>query len=442
MNASNDKCRTGLLFNAALLAALCAWPVDLAVGADAATTAPAAGRLEAADSGGAPSKRKITVISPGAYKAVVSQSSGGGITEVYDLSADPECKTNLVWQDRGLLELGWHGAQYKVAGSTQPGNDGCADWPSQGHNELKAQGDMELVESTPARVRVHVKSDFTWWSKQVHKGFGVDCTYTFWPAGRIACAVTVANDGEKPFHWSGEYGPHLTVRSRAGKPNGEPLGFGTPKFPEWKGASAAEELTMAYPTSGEVKAGLLITIPKEQEKLFPRHMRHQGSSIGWDRAGYGSNGIVMEKGYKSTWACMIQLGAQGSALLPELKAPKDGLPIAADYRTPARISGAELVTDDPGDLNKDGFNESEGCYVLKDKGPVTLTFEPAKDSAAFAPAFKIKGWQSQAIVRASVDGKEAQAVAGGDKDGLVVQILGKLPAGKCTIKIGGGDRAP
>jgi hypothetical protein len=62
---------------------------------------------------GKPPARKVAVVSPGVYKAVVWQESGGGIMEFYDLVQDPEGKWNLAGWDRGLVEVGWHGAQFQ-----------------------------------------------------------------------------------------------------------------------------------------------------------------------------------------------------------------------------------------------------------------------------------------------------------------------------------------
>src|SRR5262245_46592036 len=68
--------------------------------------------LEVTESGKSPA-RKVTIVSPGAYKAVVWQEAGGGIMEFYDLVQDPEAKWNLAGWDRGLFEVGWHGAQFQ-----------------------------------------------------------------------------------------------------------------------------------------------------------------------------------------------------------------------------------------------------------------------------------------------------------------------------------------
>src|SRR5262249_59318477 len=92
-------------------------------------------------------------------------------------------------------------------------------------------------------------------------------------------------------------------------------------------------------TSDKVKTTSLLTIPAEADKLFDCHMRHDGRSVGWDRSGYGSKSIVMEPGYDSTWACLIQIGTSGSRLNPELRTPKEALPYAMQYRQPAARKG-------------------------------------------------------------------------------------------------------
>ncbi|KPJ54559.1 MAG: hypothetical protein AMS16_04665, partial [Planctomycetes bacterium DG_58] len=275
------------------------------------------------------------------------------------------------------------------------------------------------------------------WSRYVHKHVIATGTYTFYPSGRIVIQVRMQNTGaiDHTFHWSGEYGPHLFVPGSDKKPEVD-LGFvwSTPKQEKFKRApTPSEELVVA--TSEKVKTSFLLTIPTEAHKLFSTHMRHNGRSIGWDRCGYGSGGVDMPPGYDDTWACMIQMGSAGSKLAPEIKMPKDALPYAMQYREPAKITGATLVKDDPGDLNKDGYNESEGCHVLGGPGPLSLTYEKGK-GAGFAPTFKVIGWKGAAPGNVMVDGKPV-AVAAGVLDGrLILQILSHIDAAKAKIEIG------
>src|SRR5262245_40073980 len=154
------------------------------------------GDLSLTESGTAPA-RVLTVNAPGAYKAVVCQESGGGIMEFYDLIADPEAKRNLAGQGRGLFEIGWHGAKFQSPPDlpdcclqhtlekdrTGPCYDGCRDWPSLGHRNLKVEGELEVLEKSPARIRIQARSCFTWWSKVADKDLRVTATYTFYSAG-------------------------------------------------------------------------------------------------------------------------------------------------------------------------------------------------------------------------------------------------------------------
>ncbi len=418
--------------------------------------------LEISESGDAPGK-KIAIVSPGLYKAVIWQASGGGINEFYNLASDADAKQNLAWSSHGLFEVGWHGNTFKgpdredccnkhienkkrMVKDAKTGemvrdicNDGTADWPSMGHKDLKVSGELAIIEQSPARVRVRAQAPFVWWSKLIHK-LEATAIYTFYPSGRIVVQMRVQNPGERPFHWSSEYGPHIAVVGWNKKPDDKNQAFdpgfvwSTPKQDIFKSGSPAEELVLAR--SDATRTSLMISIPVEASELFPRTMQHNGRGIGWDRAGYGSSGIVMEKGYDSAWACVIQMGAENSALAPELKTAKDALPCSMQYRAPAKISGAELVTGDPGDFNKDGFNESEGCHVLKGPGPLSFTYERGA-GGGFAPAFKVTGWKGTAPRKIKVDGKDVPAVSAVVDGNLILQITGTLEGEKAKIEIGG-----
>jgi hypothetical protein len=264
----------------------------------------------------------------------------------------------------------------------------------------------------------------------------VEAIYTFYPSGQIFIQVRVRRTGSSAMHWSREYGPHLFVAAPKKSPETNPtFMFSTPKVAQIKDGfvQPAEELVLA--TSDKVKTTLLLTIPAEADKLFDCHMRHDGRSVSWDRAGYGSKSIVMEPGYDSTWACLIRMGTARSPLLPEMRTPQDALSYAGQYRVPAQIEGAELVKDDPGDFNKDGYNESEGCHVLKGPGPLVFSYERGA-GAGHAAAFKIVSWKGAAPQKITVDGKEISGVWAVVEGNLIVQILGTLPGSKAKVEIG------
>ncbi|HMF17463.1 MAG TPA: hypothetical protein VKE98_09670, partial [Gemmataceae bacterium] len=358
--------------------------------------------LEVTEAGKSPARR-ITVNVPGAYKAVISQESGGGISEFYDLVADPEAKRNLTSRARGLLEIGWHGAEFKSP-ADQPNccvkhmlqkdreglcYDGCRDWPSLWHKDLSAEGELEVIEKSPVRIRIQARSCFTWWGQYVDKDLLVTATYTFYSVGRIVTQVRVHNKGQRTFRWSTEYGPHLFVPGWDEKPEIDPgFAFRAPNLESARPTirpSGKKTKLLLYPpqpvdvvaaVSDKVPTSFLITVPKTLDKLFDRPFHHNGRDIGWDRCGYGSNKVIMEPGHDSTWACLIQMGSTGGKTVPQIKKLEDALAHALPYRQPARVdvSKGELVKNDPGDLDADGFNESEGCWVLRSKSAVELTF--------------------------------------------------------------------
>src|SRR5262249_49246431 len=119
------------------------------------------------------------------------------------------------------------------------------------------------------------------------------------------------------------------------------------------------------------------------------------------------------------------------------RAPKDALPYAMQYRKPAAVDvkGAEIVTNDPGDLDADGFNESEGCMVLRGRGPVELTYRKGPPTC-FAPAFKIMAWQGAAPTKVKVDGKDVPVIAHVVGGNLILQVQGRLDGPQGKVEIG------
>lgn len=170
----------------------------------ASTTAVQAGALTVAETGESPEK-KITVTSPGVYKAVIWQASGGGgLVEFYDLVADPEAKLNLAGTagtTKGLIEVGWHGREFKCPPEklgkdccaahklnyrklTEACYDGTMEWPSTAHNTFKVAGGPTVIEKSAARVRIRANGTFTWWSKYTNEpDVSVTAFYTFYPVG-------------------------------------------------------------------------------------------------------------------------------------------------------------------------------------------------------------------------------------------------------------------
>ena len=264
--------------------------------------------LKVEDTKGDPVNRVITVTSPGVFEAQVVQGTGGGISRFYNLAVDPGKKTNLAFEGRGLLEIGWHGGGFKGPDakdccekhilSKQPKKEGescyngCGDWPSSAHRDYFVRnhnrpgcpntlGTLEIVEQSPARVRIRAEAPFMWWGKHVHTHLIATATYTFNPTGGIVAQVRVRNTGEpkRAFHWSSEFGPHIMVPGSDKNPEADP-GFTWSTPTQEKGEKFGDPVeALILATSEKAKTAFLLTIPPEEEKTFTRMMRHNGRSV-------------------------------------------------------------------------------------------------------------------------------------------------------------------
>ena len=103
-----------------------------------------------------------------------------------------------------------------------------------------------------------------------------------------------------------------------------------------------------------------------------------------------------------------------------------------DYQYPGDLSvqGGEIFTDDPGDLNSDGYNESEGCHVVS--GGRILEFR-AGDHDRPNPVFKFVSPAFVGIPDVIVDGRIADSsfykLCWVDPETLILCWHGTIPAG-------------
>ncbi len=88
------------------------------------------------------------------------------------------------------------------------------------------------------------------------------------------------------------------------------------------------------------------------------------------------------------------------------------------------------MKDDPGDLDGDGFNEGEGCYVVRGTEAVTLV---AGEFTRHQPVFKFLGSSVDGIPDLVVNGERAADsaynLARTGVDSFVMQWLGTIEAG-------------
>ena len=119
----------------------------------------------------------------------------------------------------------------------------------------------------------------------------------------------------------------------------------------------------------------------------------------------------------------------------DMNDPAGGTKYAAPYRSPDTgfdVTQGVKVLDDPGDFDEDGFNESDGTYVLRRQIGQNVEFELHAGVTRVDPAFKILNWNEPSPASIRIDGvveEEGSAfrasVSGGT---LVVQLLGERHA--------------
>jgi hypothetical protein len=94
----------------------------------------------------------------------------------------------------------------------------------------------------------------------------------------------------------------------------------------------------------------------------------------------------------------------------DMNSAADAAPYANDYRSPDRLEVSKGAADaaDEGDLDKDGYNESEGCYVLKAGAEGVVFTIHGKQTPRMKPALKIKGWLGESVPTVTLGGRRCE----------------------------------
>jgi hypothetical protein len=306
------------------------------------------------------------------FQAFCDLRTGFGV-QWFDLKHDPKRKLNLapLQQHNGFFwsKIGMSG-------------DGSS-W-------MATPGDkMRVLEEGPLRVRVQLtgfnhkygrEGDVNAW-----KELGFDQIFTFYPDGSVFIAYTL--EAANPLPITGFV--VLTASTFAWGPNGKGEAH-------CAGESGANRPTRESPSAFALQwsdgptyfTDILLVISKGK---FPSGYWNEGFPTEDYRAGLSLGSI---------WSGQIPKGKNPLAFMmrfaDDMNGEKDAGPYAQAYQEPDQLSVSNGAVDvaDIGDLNGDGFNESEGCYVLTaaKKDGVSFTLR----STAFPrpnPIFKVKGWR-------------------------------------------------
>jgi hypothetical protein len=119
----------------------------------------------------------------------------------------------------------------------------------------------------------------------------------------------------------------------------------------------------------------------------------------------------------------------------DMNDPTGGTKYAAPYRSPDTdfdvVQGVKVL-DNPGDFDEDGFNESDGTYVVRRQIGQDVEFELHAGIPRINPAFKILDWNEPSPQSIRIDGilEEQGTVfrASAANGTLIVQLLGERNA--------------
>jgi hypothetical protein len=317
--------------------------------------ASANGQMRLVDTGSGLSQT-VTVESTGLFRLVFEASDNWGIAQWYDLVNDPSAKTNLTGPGYGVtkdISTAEPGLFQQVFYGTKP-DDPKLYTRAAGSYFPKSPRTFNILENSPARVVVQATSSPVTNAVGVLSNVTADVTYHIYPNGKIyihsvlrvaraqtasewRCATIGLSD---PTSVDPYAGPDSTgwIRSSATQ---NPYGY----------VETAESYLFAYwrasttpaPYTNFTKASVLL-IPKPGNPNQGRQGRHNWA--GWKRWYYGNVPLNLAAGQSVTQDYLLQLGTQGSAVLPNINSRAVAEPIAKAYfanPTPPSLSRRRTV---------------------------------------------------------------------------------------------------
>lgn len=366
--------------------------------------------------------KNIRITSPGRFETDITTVKGFGHT-FFDLAHDPGKKRDIapVLDEAGLL--------WTKMGLGDGQRVGTANPPKE----------MTLLESGPVRARVRLAGVMN------RRGLGIpnedlgevgfEQTFTFYPTGQVYVDYALLTKEPVPLH-------HFLLIL---KPNGA---WGK----QGKGEGAGE-VRCAGEAGAEMPYGKTASSFALEWTDGPTYFQdilmvmYQGKYHGtyWNE-GYMDKDLRCGLDLLARWPEKTLPKGKDHILLmlvfrDDINGHEAAAPYANDYRSPDRlgVSQGALDTTDEGDADHDGFNEAEGCYVLKSADGVECTLHGANAPRLY-PAFKVKGWWGAAPTSLKLGnmtmaaGKEYNALL---VDGvLLLQIL-RVVMEDATITIPG-----
>jgi hypothetical protein len=302
----------------------------------------------------------------------------------FDLAHDPDKKVDLSCK-------GAQNGPFWVKLADDPGPQGNSWFASPAQK-------MELLENTPTRVRVrlsgwHMRNGYVEVEKHAMKYLPFELTYTVYPTGAVY--VDYILESEKPLklhHFvaiirsTGAWSPQSKSATKGEVHPASELGNDVKP-----GSKGPASWVLQWSNGTTYFADMLMVFHKGK---FGGTYWNEGYPESDYRTGLDLLGMFPEK--------TLPAGKTHIPFLFRIADDMNGAEAAAayanDYRTPDALAVTKGAVDkgDPGDFDADGFNESEGCYVLKAQEGSQFTLH-GKAVPRMSPVFKVKGWTKAAV---------------------------------------------
>jgi hypothetical protein len=281
----------------------------------------------------------VTVESIGAFRLVFEAADNWGLSQWYDLLHDPSAQRNLVGPAYGVgndVTVSEPGLFQQVFYGTVP-NDPKLYTRAAYYFFPTSERSFELIEDTPSRVVVQTTSHPVVNAIGVLQNITGKVRYTIYPNGKIYIHSEIT--ARNPQTMNAWYNSIIGLQNPGG------TGSVPPDTRGWIRASAtqspynwtekAEKYIFAYwsrqtpaPYTDWAKASILL-VPAATNPVQGKQIIHSWSNF--LRWGYGAEKVSMAAGQTIAQDYLIQLGTQGSTILPDIWNSSVAEPIADGY---------------------------------------------------------------------------------------------------------------
>jgi hypothetical protein len=287
-------------------------------------------------------KRTVTVESTGLFRLVFEAADNWGIAQWYDLVNDPSAQTNLTGPGYGVsneISTAEPGLFQQVFYGTKP-DDPKLYTRAASYYFPNSPRAFNILENAPSRVVVQAISSPVVSALGVLSNVTAEVTYYIYPNGKIYIhSVLRVVQAQTASEWRCAT---LGLRDpTSAQPIAVPDSTGwirsTATQNPYEYAGAAESYIFAYwrasttpaPYTNFTRASILL-VPRRGNPNQGIQGRHNWS--GWKRFFYGVP-LKMAAGQSLAQDYLMQLGTQGSSVLPNINNSAVAGPIAKDYFT-------------------------------------------------------------------------------------------------------------